>query len=274
MFQMTIPVNDTPQPFNDPGTMKDYQLLQNTAHCRDGKQRLPTPDRNAIIGLATSFDKHRLRKQQQVLQDIAWRCREQEIASLSGAITSKCTLSSFPCKPFHQTGFTQSDTNTARTTVDGESVTGAATARQTPEPGNAFFPTRRIKRMQPRDYSGRALPRLQISYRKGVQPSDAVRRRTAFRQLQINGPLQLQHLMKLQTDKLAPLVLPSIQYVGIDRNRVDSYVSSHRLEGQPIANAHGIVPAGRTDTVPRKTAASTSLLQPSRIDMGRQNYSH
>jgi len=114
-----------------------------------------------------------------------------QIASLSGAITSKCTLSSFPCKPFHQTGFTQSDTNTARTTVDGESVTGAATARQTPEPGNAFFPTRRIKRMQPRDYSGRALPRLQISYRKGVQPSDAVRRRTAFRQLQINGPLQV-----------------------------------------------------------------------------------
>ena len=79
--------------------------------------------------------------------------------------------------------------------------------------------------------------------------------------------------MKLQKDKLAPLVLPSIQYVGIDRNRVDSYVNSHRLEGQPTP-AHGTVQTSRADTVPRKAAASTSLLQPSRIDLGRQNYSH
>ncbi|KAI0207516.1 hypothetical protein LSAT2_007846 [Lamellibrachia satsuma] len=244
---MTIPVNETPQPFNDPGTMKDYQLLQNTAHCRDGKQRLPTPDRNAIIGLATSFDKHRLRKQQQVLQDIAWRCREQEVASLSGAISSKCILSSFPGKLLHP-GFTQSDTNTARTTIDGDSISGAATSRS-PDPGNAFFPTRRIKRRQSRDYSGRELPRLQISYRKGVQPSDAPRRRTAFRQLQINGPLQLQHMMKLQTDKLAPLVLPSIQYVGLERNRVDTYVNSHGLAGPQGSDG------AEADSSPSKAAA-------------------
>ena len=55
-------------------------LPQNTAYCRDGKRRLPTPDRHAIIDLATSFDKHRLRKHQQMLQDIAWRCREQEVS--------------------------------------------------------------------------------------------------------------------------------------------------------------------------------------------------
>lgn len=111
------------------------------------------------------------------------------MASLSGAISSKCILSSFPGKLLHP-GFTQSDTNTARTTIDGDSISGAATSRS-PDPGNAFFPTRRIKRRQSRDYSGRELPRLQISYRKGVQPSDAPRRRTAFRQLQINGPLQV-----------------------------------------------------------------------------------
>ena len=118
-----------------------------------------------------------------------------QIASLSGAMSSKCTLSDFHGKPYHHPGVTQSDVNTARSTIDGDSMLASAASvatSYTPDPCNAsFFPTRRIKRMQPRHYSGRALPRLQISYRKGVQPSDAPRRRSAFRHVQINGPLQV-----------------------------------------------------------------------------------
>lgn len=73
MFQMTIPVDDMPPPFQDNRANKNYDLLQNTAYCRDGKQRVPTPERLAVLELAESLEKHKLRRQQQLLLDIAQR---------------------------------------------------------------------------------------------------------------------------------------------------------------------------------------------------------
>lgn len=73
MFQMTIPIDDIPPPFRDTAANKNYDLLQNTAYCRDGKQRVPTPERLAVLELAYSGEKHQLRRQQQLLLDIAQR---------------------------------------------------------------------------------------------------------------------------------------------------------------------------------------------------------
>ena len=73
MFQLTIPMNDIPPAFKDQDTNQKYDLLQSTAHCRDGKQRVSTPERLAVQELAASLEKHRLRRQQQLLLDIAQR---------------------------------------------------------------------------------------------------------------------------------------------------------------------------------------------------------
>ena len=72
MFQITIPLDDIPPPFKDTEANKNYDLLQNTSVCRDGG-RVPTPDRNQVLSLAAGIEKHRLRRQQQLLLDIAQR---------------------------------------------------------------------------------------------------------------------------------------------------------------------------------------------------------
>ncbi|KAL8585861.1 hypothetical protein ACOMHN_056456 [Nucella lapillus] len=67
-------------------------LRESTTHLREGRHRLPTPDRAAIMDLSSSFKKRRLGKQQQVLSEITQRCREQEVTDLSSQISAKVEL--------------------------------------------------------------------------------------------------------------------------------------------------------------------------------------
>ncbi|XP_076445671.1 uncharacterized protein LOC143283349 [Babylonia areolata] len=67
-------------------------LRESTTHLREGRHRLPTPDRVAIMDLSSSFQKRRLGKQQQILSEITQRCREQEVTDLSSTISAKVQL--------------------------------------------------------------------------------------------------------------------------------------------------------------------------------------
>lgn len=74
MFQLTIPMDDIPPPFRDEEANRHFDFLQNTTMTyRDTKQRIPSADRTAVMELAASVDKHRLRRQQQLLLDMAER---------------------------------------------------------------------------------------------------------------------------------------------------------------------------------------------------------
>ena len=94
MFQITIPLDDVPPPFHDSEVNKNYELLQTASVCRTGGEllhrtsflhqgaclilftssgRVPTPERMKVFDLASGLDKHRLRRQQQLLLDIAQR---------------------------------------------------------------------------------------------------------------------------------------------------------------------------------------------------------
>ena len=100
------------------------------------------------------------------------------------------------------------------------------------------FPLRKPKRTR-RGYSSQPkknLPRLQISYTKGLLPTSTFTKHTIKASLiksrSINGPIQLKHYIEPK-DPLAPLVLPNINTTGPDLDRVDSFVRSSRMK---IAN--------------------------------------
>ena len=78
-FDNPTPAPPPPPPFlTDEEEEKSLSLLrESTTHLREGRQRLPTPDRVAIMELSSSFEKRRLGKQQQILSEITQRCREQ-----------------------------------------------------------------------------------------------------------------------------------------------------------------------------------------------------
>ncbi|KAK6170153.1 hypothetical protein SNE40_018618 [Patella caerulea] len=95
MFQTQVKIceQDNLPPFLRSNTgFREVNLLHTTNYCRDGKQRLPTPDKMAIMELSNSFQKRRLGKQQRILSDITRRCREQDVTDLSSVLSSKCTL--------------------------------------------------------------------------------------------------------------------------------------------------------------------------------------
>ena len=257
---MTTPVA-TPlqEPFGGTETDREWRLLQDNAHVLDGKHRLSTPDKNAIMTLSKSFTKRRLGKQQQLLQDITLRCREQDIAELSGGITKKVNLKepaeisvakelanyanqntkgndTPPNPPENEHDVTGGATRNAG--IIG-SVTGTACISiscKSSEVGlypslaraSTMFPQRKVLKNQRKNYST-SLPRLNISYRKGVTPSDTYNHRTVvLNQQQINGQIQLRHYLQPRSDHLAPLVLPSIQYIGL-ANDVNSYMHAKRI---------------------------------------------
>ena len=271
MFQMTISCKegDMPPPFTDPKTLQDYYFLQQSAKAvgrrrgqkpdlvaqseddqpsspRNGgaqspSRRLPTPDKLRILEMADSFAKHRLRKQQQLLSEIAQRCREQEVSDLSSAISKKCKLSKYEDKASNQRELTfYSTTSMVRKTPchgqleDGnDTSTDASSSSPRPlfERSRTFFPVRKPKQSPIKDYSLHGFPpRLQICYRKGVVPSAVYQQAILTKSRKINGPIQLEHYQP-RPDQLAPLVLPCVKYVGYssDQNSVESYVSSKKM---------------------------------------------
>ncbi|CAL1547347.1 unnamed protein product [Lymnaea stagnalis] len=59
---------------------------------KERKQRVPTPEKTAVLKLASSCERRRLGKQQQILAGVAQRCREQEVNDLSEVMSAKCDL--------------------------------------------------------------------------------------------------------------------------------------------------------------------------------------
>ena len=77
MFQITIPVRDPEPPptvpYKDEKTITDAKWIEGLASKREPKFRVATPDKRNIQDLSHSFEKHRLGKQQRLLQDLNLR---------------------------------------------------------------------------------------------------------------------------------------------------------------------------------------------------------
>ena len=260
MFQITISgIDEEMAPkHTEERTQRDYELLQNTATIRDG-QRLPTPDRRAVIELSDTPEiKHQLKRQQQLLTDIAQRAREQEITALSGALSKKCTLDDFDRKherphlsdPSALRKYTTNSSVTMNKSENGLKITLAGISEQdsplesTPAEtlqniqarpefnrSTTFFPKRKLRKPQRVPGKWKSLPRLQIAYSKGLMPTTSMTQHqhtvktNLIRSRNINGPIQLKHYIQPK-DPLAPLILPSITNNDSDLDRVDSFIKS------------------------------------------------
>lgn len=93
LFQDQVSMEDFEPP---PPFLKDptRDNLKHITQFRDGRHRVATPEKVAIMELSTSFEKRRLGKQQQILTEMNQRCREQEVADLSSKLSNKCVLES------------------------------------------------------------------------------------------------------------------------------------------------------------------------------------
>ena len=96
--------------------------------------------------------------------------------------------------------------------------------------GNTHFPKRKVIRLPPREPGTRSLPHPQWGYSKGllVRPPDIDKKKVLLEEQKINGPIQL-GLYQPKNDQLQPLILPSIRYVGMDKDNIESYVQSRQI---------------------------------------------
>lgn len=186
-------------PMRDQGTVQNIRMLADSAYVRDGRHRLPTANRKRVMALAMcAEDKHRLGKQQQLLTDIARRCREQEVSDLSGVLSRKVHFS-----PGENRGLRDF-------TFYGGQLRRQLSMLQTaqsapPEKGNTMFPLRSPIRSIPRG-SGVSLPRV-TSYNKSYLIAPA-----------LNSP-------KINMATNQPVFLPSINYIGVaDNKNIESYI--------------------------------------------------
>ena len=213
---------------------------------------------------------------------LRYRCTEQNIASLSSSLSRKCPLSSFENK--YQRDVREYSTNTILFKTWGN----AFDAYPEPEPkphhhatehklslerGNTFFPVRRIKKLPPKElYISKTPPKPQLGYSKGLlikEPFDVDKKKALINDRKINGPIQLGLYNTPKNDVLQPLILPSIKYVGVDIDKVDTYVRSSKIKlaaggggtektGHDVTAAHPqqpLVPPGRIIIHSRRPAA-------------------
>ncbi|ELU11481.1 hypothetical protein CAPTEDRAFT_193887 [Capitella teleta] len=263
-----------PPPYTDSQVLKDYHLLQKSTHSmprsfpvktdqnrEEVSSRLPrqprlsTPVKTQILELADSYNKHLLRKQQQLLADMALRCREQEVLDMSSSISKKCIL-----EPYEERGREATTYSTSKMVkhvlrektepvipVDHELVAVAPqvqpktppndTKQQNSSPRNDFekartcFPMRKVRQSPGvKEWNIRGCPpRLEISYRKGVRPSPAEGQRFAMKPERVNGIIQKEHCTLARSDQLAPLLLPVLKSSG-DRNNINSYVNTTKMD--------------------------------------------
>ena len=247
---------------------QDIRLLVNTAYIRDGKQRLPTPEKHAVFKLvAKEESKKRLGKQQQLLTEIARRCREQEVLEMSGNLTRKCTLTpgvERSSKEMVAHSWPRSECNFIPDDVSSDSISEGS-APNSLVCSSTNFPKRKIIKRRDMMPSAVNLPRLKISYRKGVTPSEVPHRTLIVgRTRMINGPIQLDHYVHAREDQLAPLILPSIKYIGIrDHDRVDAYIRAHKLTIVPKINNDLDLRAGASAASWHRPAIAAAPADPS-----------
>ena len=220
------------------------------SHFRDGRHRLPTPEKIAVMELSHSFERRRLGKHQQILTDISQRCREQEISDLSSKLSSKVNLkqadkqdaniySSYfmRIRKRRNSISNQEPTSNSNHQSSGNDVIDSNESSKTIyEQNYKQFPARRIMRqnskfdfLKPQSGTPRVLHHIPKSSSSDSMLS--LRARLAHRQ-QINGPIQLDHYTTPRPD-LAPLVLSNerfFQTVQTERlDRSDTYFSTSRV---------------------------------------------
>lgn len=188
---------------------------------RDGRHRLPTPEKVAVMELSASFERRRLGKHQQILTDISQRCREQEVSDLSNQLSAKVNLRTLERQgkevTFYSTTFmgnkNKRNSNfegieSPKTQVDLVTIT----SKPNLEKSYKHFPVRRIMKQHTKfDFikqTNTPFPRLTHHLARPTNESGAPRYQLAEKQI-INGPIQLSHYVSPRTE-LAPLVLPTV----------------------------------------------------------------
>ncbi|XP_061177601.1 uncharacterized protein LOC133186364 [Saccostrea echinata] len=243
LFQAQVSMEDFEPP---PPFLKDptRDNLKHITQFRDGRHRVATPEKVAIMELSTSFEKRRLGKQQQILTEMNQRCREQEVADLSSKLTNKCVLESERGAvgrsreiTYYSTTFMMQKPKIG--TEDAESTIKADSPATTPLPffekTYKHFPARKIIKHQgkfelvPKNSRGSPIrtPRIDPSPVKALVSqamSDPYQKLKLLHSQRINGPVQLNHYINPKQDQLAPLVLPSIDTSV--QEKIDAFCTS------------------------------------------------
>ncbi|KAK3605181.1 hypothetical protein CHS0354_012988 [Potamilus streckersoni] len=208
---------------------------------RDGKTRLPTPEKVAIMELSSSFEKRRLGKHQQILTDITQRCREQEVNDLCLKLSSKVNLAITEKVgkevTFYSTTFMGSK---QRTAVIFPNVIGDmprkhnesmhSSLRSVYERTYKHFPARRIIRQQTKfDFLRPSLPKINNNnIFMSTQSETTFGKAKLLERQRINGPIQLDHYISPKPDHLAPLVMPSLT-LDSEKDGIESYFSTQKV---------------------------------------------
>ncbi len=223
----------TPTFVRERSMRRSMSLLQMTQHVRDGRHRLTTPDKTAVLDLSTSFKKRCLGKQQQILSDIAARCREQEIEDLSNQMTGKVILQEGAVEPEMATYATNYMTKREKTSDDlleSARRTARQEKQQDVQRNYKQFPARKIIKHPSKNELSKPSPsRVRIAYIRGVPRFVANSRTRLVETRRINGPIQLEHYIQPKLDPLAPLIRNPSSMDSEYQNRIDSYFCTARM---------------------------------------------
>ncbi|GFS13287.1 hypothetical protein ElyMa_004880600 [Elysia marginata] len=243
-------------------------LRETTQVIKEGKNRLPTPEKTAIMRLSNSFEKRRLGKQQQILTEMTQRCREQEVTDLSSKITAKCDLKSHD-KGAHANPFYSTTTRVGKGrlptdfALDGSPEIGLGNSksqngspRHNSDKAYKFFPARHIIRQQTKlnpVTPNTILPKMTAAAARTQAGNSTVNNLDSFRSpryfshsfqnletVGLDSPrratrhLNTTYPPQTSREHLAPLVLPRLSMVDMGyQDRIDSYFSSNPLAYVP-----------------------------------------
>lgn len=208
---------------------------------RDGR-RVPTPEKVAVMELSNSFERRRLGKHQQILNDISQRCREQEVSDLSNNMSVKVNLRKFDRQDremtFYSTNFMnprlkRENANVALKLPGEQQQRNGFDLEQpgntSPRPGfeKAYkhFPVRRIMRHNTKfDFFKPApsLPKLENVLPKSSSSDTELLKSRMFQRGHVNGTIQMEHYLSPRPE-LAPLILPQLEnfYPGTQSERLE-----------------------------------------------------
>ncbi|KAI8772663.1 hypothetical protein BgiBS90_026142 [Biomphalaria glabrata] len=202
---------------------RKVKLLKQTSHIvKEKGHRVATPDKMAILELASNFEKRKLGKQQQILTDIAKRCQEQEVHDLSARLTTRCELLATPRLTSDSSFYMSKRLTTERLsefTSDSVMYAGTTVSERPPqEKTYKFFPARNKIRQQTMLHSDLDL-----------HNSDSSRL--------INNPLPLEQLRSSEASKiLLPEKTFTKPFNGFQHRR--RHYKSHRgRKAKPLSNS-------------------------------------
>lgn len=237
-MQLEASVEPVPSFLRDP----TREHLKTMVHYRDTRNRLPTPDKVAIMELSHSFEKRRLGKQQQILSEMNQRCREQEISDMSSKLSAKCNLSPSENKLKEMTFYSTNmmprtrqktylgtvdvvESSTLPQAQDNKTQTGAY------EKAYKHFPARRVIKNQGKfefvkspihfDKPPRISPVMLRNPNPLYSSHESLLKARLMQTQRINGAVQME-LYTPRGDTLAPLSLPQFD----TNNHLDTHVDS------------------------------------------------